>query len=213
MHGLIGKALECFLEDAHGPAVRTAALFEKGQGANGFRSMRLYPPVLLKRALLVAAERTGLPPEALLNDLGIWLVSQPRTEPLRRLVRFGGADYRGLLHSLADLPARGRLAVPGLELPQIVLRDGNPIYHVRTAYPEPGAGFLLAGVLRAMADDYGVLAVVEHRGGRRSRGGVHVERLRIEVTVEGHSDGRRFDLARNGVPRRETAALVAGAAA
>lgn len=194
MHGLIGKALECFLADAHGLAVRDAALAAAGRRNGGFRSTWRYPPDTLRRALLTTASRTGLPVEALLVDLGIWLVSRPKTEALRRLVRFGGADYRGLLHSLEDLPARGRLAVPGLILPGIVLMDRNPAYELRTEFAEPGAGWVLTGVLRAMADDHGVLAVVEHVGTRRIPGG-HEERLRVEVADEAHATGRRFDLA------------------
>lgn len=194
MHGLIGKALDCFLTDAHGATQRDAVLKAAGLPPDGFLSTRCYAPSSLRAVLLAASERLGLQPSALLLDLGMWLVSRPRTESLRRLVRFGAADFRGLIHSLEDLPARGRLAVPDLDLPRIEVVDRNPVYELRTEYADGGAGWVMTGFLRAMADDYGVLALVDYRGMRRIPGGFR-EEVRVEVADESHTPGRRFDLA------------------
>lgn len=204
MHGLVGRALESFLEDEHGPEVRRAALERAALPPDGFRSTRTYPAGAVPLLLQAASARIGLPPRTLLVDLGIWLVSKPRNEALRRLVRFGGEDFTGFLHSLEDLPARGRLAVPGLDLPRIAMLDRNPIYEITTEAPECGAGWVTSGVLRGMADDYGVLALVEHRGLMR-RGGLCMERITVEVADDDHAAGRSFDL----VPTREGSAGAA----
>ena len=193
MHGLVGKALEGFLLDRHGAAVRDAALEAAGV-PDGFRSTRSYPGSVVAAVLREAALARGLPPRTLLIDLGIWLVSRPQTEPLRRLIRFGGADFRGLLHSLEELGARGRLAMPDLELPRVMLEDRNPVYELRVSAELGGAGWVLTGLLRAMADDYGVLALVEH-GGRECRGGQVIEIVRVEVADDAHAVARRFELA------------------
>lgn len=194
MHGLIGRALECFLKDMHGGGLCAAALRRADLPADGFRSTRQYPVSAVQGALREASAVLGLPVEALLTDLGVWIVSRKRNEPLRRLVRFGGGDFRGFLYSLEDLPARGRLAMPDLELPRIALRDGAPSYEIRTQYKGCGAGWVLCGLLRGMADDYGALAVVEHRGIER-RKGVCTERVSVEIADDAHSAGRGFELA------------------
>lgn len=194
MHGLIGRALETFIADAHGDALRGEALSRAGLPPDGFASARRFSSASGSLLLRAASAATGLPSAALLTDLGIWLVSQRRNEPIRRLVRFGGGDFHGFLHSLEDLPARGRLAMPDLDLPRIMLIDRAPSYDIRTEFPQWGAGHVLSGVLRGMADDYGVLAVVEHAGGHRVRGGPCAERIRVEVADDAHTDGRRFDL-------------------
>ena len=195
MHGMIGRALECFLADGHGAEARRAALAHAGLSPDGFRSTRHYEPSAVPAVLRAASADLGLPPRTLLSDLGVWLVSQPGNEAIRRLVRFGGADFRGFLHSLEDLPARGRLALPDLDLPRIALLDRNPVYEVRIDFGECGAGWVVSGVLRGMADDYGVLALVEHRGLRRRVDGTCVERVRVEVADDAHAAGRDFDLS------------------
>ena len=195
MHGLIGRALESFLEDGHGTAARSAALDRAGLPPDGFRSTRRYAPSAVPAVLEAASAHLGLPPRTLLADLGVWLVSQPRNEPIRRLVRFGGADFRGFLHSLEDLPARGRLALPDLDLPRVTLVDRNPVYEIATEFAECGAGWLVSGVLRGMADDYGVLALVDHMGTVRRKDGTCLERVRVEVADDAHAAGRRFDLS------------------
>ena len=55
----------------------------------------------------------------------------------------------------------------------------------------PGLGPVLAGVLRAMADDYGALAVVEPMPGDAGGGA----RLSIAVAEAAFAEGRGFDLA------------------
>lgn len=46
------------------------------------------------------------PQQDILEDIGTYLVSHPKVEPLRRLLRFGGPTFTEFLHSLDDLPAR-----------------------------------------------------------------------------------------------------------
>ena len=58
-------------------------------------------------ALCVELDRPRLD---LLEDLGTFLVSHPRMERLRRLMRFSGETYLEFLLSLDDLPDRVRLA-------------------------------------------------------------------------------------------------------
>ncbi len=50
---------------------------------------------------------------------------------------------------------------------------------------------VVAGVLRAMADDYGALALIEAAPARGRRQGA----IRVSVLDEGHATGRAFALA------------------
>ncbi len=55
-----------------------------------------------------------------------------------------------------------------------------------------GFGHVMVGVLRALADDYGALAVLEHAGGPDQKEGAVIS---IEVHDPAYHTGRRFDLA------------------
>ncbi|WP_346346560.1 heme NO-binding domain-containing protein [Thetidibacter halocola] len=155
-----------------------------------FEAMLHYDPACLPAVLSTAKAVLNKPVESLLEDVGIYLISHPNCERLRRLMRFGGVDFIDFLHSLEDLPERTRLAVSDLTLPELELRkhrDGT--FELRLCSPVPGYGHVMVGVLRAMADDYGALALLDHTG----RIG-DFETISIAVVETDYSEGRRFDL-------------------
>ena len=109
----------------------------------------------------------------------------------RRLLRFGGVTFADFLHSLEDLPERGRLALPDLELPLLEVSDlENGDYLLRCAPMVQGVGHVMVGLLRAMADDYGALVLLEHGGGMAGD-----EVVRVQILDQRHTAGRRFSLA------------------
>ena len=109
---------------------------------------------------------------------------------VRRLLRFGGVSFSDFLQSLDDLPDRTRLALSELHLPPVELReDPDGQYSLICEAPLVGYGYLMMGVLRAMADDYGALVLLEHCG--RSDG---IEVLKIILVEAEFSEGRRFEL-------------------
>ncbi|MEL7092550.1 MAG: heme NO-binding domain-containing protein, partial [Pseudomonadota bacterium] len=121
---------------------------------------------------------------------GTYLVSHPSVEALRRLLRFGGVTFVEFLHSLDDLPDRARLAVSDLNLPRIELREHTAsCFSLFCDSPIDGYGHVLMGVLRAMADDYGALAVLEHSGG-----GPGTEVISISLIETEFAEGRIFEL-------------------
>ena len=92
------------------------------------------------------------PKEAVLEDLGTYLVSHPNVEALRRLLRFGGETFIEFLHSLDDLPGRARLAVEDLDLPDMELREhGGSSYSLTCHSFGSGFGHVMLGILRALA--------------------------------------------------------------
>jgi len=200
MHGLVNRSLQTFLRDTYGSALWASVAEAAGAPVSGFETMLSYDDALTD-SLIEAAEATlGKPREALLEDLGIFLVS---FEPLRRLLRFSGVDYVAFLLSLDELPDRARLAVADIGLPDLSVEAEGPAEFILTVGPaHPGFRPVFAGVLRAMADDFGAFALVDL---------ADEATIRIDLLQAQFAEGRAFDLA---APARQAAgAMPAGDAA
>lgn len=188
MHGLVNRSIQGFLRDTYGTDLWSAVAAEAGIDASGFEALMDYDDALTDAVLVAAARRLDKPGDAILEDVGIYLAGR---EPLRRLLRFGGVDYVDFLHSLDELPERVRLAVPELDMPDLALAPAGPgRFTLLCRGRHSGFAAVLAGVLRAMADDYGALAVIEAPGA----GGPPA--VTIELLQARFASGRRFDLAR-----------------
>lgn len=191
MNGLINRAIQCFLRDGWGAAAWQDAARASGVPARGFEPMLTYPPEVTERLLQVAADRLNRDRDCLLEDLGTYLVSHPSRAAVRRLLRFGGTDFPDFLQSLEDLPARARLALPDLDLPAMrvtVLGDQRFVLRIGDGFP--GAGAVARGLLRAMADDYGALALLE--AGPEGKAGA--AEVTIRLLDPAHAEGRSFTL-------------------
>lgn len=191
MHGLINRSIQCFLRDTYGEDLWLAVTRKAGLGFDGFEAMLTYDDHYTLAVLDSAAILLDRPRETLMEDLGTYLVSHPHLESLRRLLRFGGVSFVDFLHSLDDLPDRARLALPEFDLPRITLKDaGQGRFTLHCSSQIPGAGHVVVGLLRAMADDYGALVLLDHSGGRPED-----EMVSIHLLESQFAAGRRFDLA------------------
>lgn len=196
MHGLVNRSLQCFLRDVFGTEAWRRVAAAADAPPEGFEPLLRYDDAVTLRLIAAAAATLGLPRDSLLEDLGTYLVSHPNRESLRRLLRFGGVSFLDFLHSIDDLPERGRLALPDLDLPQIELRDaGEGRFVLFCRGPWPDFATVLVGVLRAMADDYGTLALFEQLPAAEDGSA----RIGIELLDPGHAAGRRFELAAGAV--------------
>jgi hypothetical protein len=192
MHGLINRSIQCFLRDTYGPAQWDTVAQQARLGFSGFEAMLSYEADLTERVIDGAGQVLNRPRDSILEDLGTYLVSHRNVEAVRRLLRFGGVTFGDFLNSLEDLPDRGRLAVPDLDLPDLRLEegpDGTAILRVNS--PMPGMGHVALGLLRAMADDYGTLVYLDHLG---SEDGWEI--ISIRILDRAWTAGRRFELAR-----------------
>lgn len=193
MLGLINRAMECFMRDTYGDATWQAVIAPMELGFTEFEAMLVYDDAVTPRLLRGMSHTLGKSDPDILEDIGTYLVSHPNAQALRRLLRFGGASFAEFLHSLDDLPERARLAVSGLALPRIELREHTVTTFSLTVSSGPrdlvGFAHVLLGLLRAMADDYGVLVFLEHRG---SRDGSEI--LSVSLLDPGFATGRDFTL-------------------
>lgn len=193
MFGLLLRSIQAYLRGTFGPAVWARVLRAAGQPPEGFEPMLPYDARAVGRVLAAAAQELHRPAEAILEDVGTFLVADPGHRALRRLLRFGGAGFADFLHSLEELPDRARLALPGLRLPQVTLAEIGP-GRVRLAVTGalPALLPVALGALRAMADDYGALVLIE----LEQEPGAAV--LNVQLLEAAHGEGQRFALVADG---------------
>ena len=195
MHGLVNRALERFVVDIYGRETWSEITSAATLGFDTFEPMLNYDHTITDLVIRATAFELGKPVGGLLEDLGHYLVTHPNCEAIRRLLRFGGADFEDFLTSLDELPGRARLALPSATFPDVcVCDDGTGSFALTVDARLRGIGYVLLGAIRAMADDYGALAVVEHRGDHLGK-----ERLAIELVEPRYAEGRTFQLARRSL--------------
>jgi hypothetical protein len=191
MHGLINRSLESFIRATYGDGLWSELIGELDLGFSSFEPMLRYDDAVTQALIDTAADRLDKPRAALLEDFGTFLIAHPVAWRVRRLLRFGGVDYEDFLHSLGDLQGRARLAVPDLELPRLELIDhGQGSFTLNSTTDQVGFGYVLLGVLRAMADDYGALVFLEYLG--RVDG---CDSLSIRLLEAQFAEGRDFTLS------------------
>jgi hypothetical protein len=194
MHGLINLAIQNFVTDSYGPQMWQAVAHAARLPDAGIEAMLRYDLTLTEAVLGAACTALNQTPDALLEDLGTYLVSHPNTEVLRRLLRFGGVNFLEFLHSLDELPGRAQLAVEDLDMPQLELVDlGHGEFRLNVRSPIAGFAPVMMGVLRAMADDYGALVLIAPVGR-------HGDGADIAITLldSSFAAGRGFALAAGG---------------
>ncbi|WP_299654459.1 heme NO-binding domain-containing protein [uncultured Tateyamaria sp.] len=190
MHGLINRAIQCFVTDSYGADKWVEAIRFADLDFVEFEAMLIYDDDITPRVLDAISQILDRPRSDVMEDMGTYLVSHPNVEALRRLLRFGGVTFVEFLHSLDDLPDRARLAVSDLNLPRIELRDHSPThFSLICESPIDGYGHVMMGILRTMADDYGALALLEYTGS-----GNGVETISVTLVETEFAEGRVFDL-------------------
>jgi len=190
VHGLINRSIQNFVTIGYGQARWMQVVEVANLDFSEFEAMLLYDDALTPRVLDAVVQVLELPLEQVMEDIGTFLVAHPKSEAVRRLLRFGGVSFQDFLYSLDDLPARARLAVPDLNLPKLELRShAEGQFTLMCDTPIAGFGHLLMGVLRVIADDYGALALLEHTGTTRQGEGLSITLIEAE-----YAEGRSFDL-------------------
>lgn len=213
MHGLINRTIQRFVGDTYGEDAWARAAVAAELGFAEFEAMLNYDDELTQRALEAVSAELGKTRCEVLEDIGTYLVSHANAEAVRRLLRFGGEDFVEFLHSLDDLPDRARLAVADLELPQLELREhASDRFSLTVTARAEGFGHVMIGMLRSLADDYGALVLLDHKGGQFG-----FEVVDITLIETGFAAGRDFELGagsaaamgRGGRAGRATGADVA----
>lgn len=201
MHGLLLRAIQAYIRATFGVAVWGRILQRAGQPPDGFEPMLPYGTAVLDGIIRSCSAELDRPEEVILEDLGTFLVADDSQGALRRLLRFGGSSFEEFLFSLEELPDRSRLALPYLDLPEVELEEVAPgLFRLSFSSSLPAFFPIAVGALRAMADDYGALVLIDPdmNGDGHKAGG----NLTVQVLATTHGEGRSFELvaegARNG---------------
>lgn len=196
MHGLILWIFEAFVRLTYGDQVWEKVLTDLDLHVQSVEPMFHYDVQIglsILRQLSIEQSRDR---NSILEDFGTFLVTDPRVERVRRLLRFGGVEYTDFLHSLEDLKGRARLAVPDLTLPDIQVDEVQPhVFQITCENAPKGAPYVLLGALRALADDYGSLAYLEILAEQQDNAVITVSLLERQ-----HAEGREFVWATDGAP-------------
>jgi len=188
MHRIINRSIQHFLRQTYGAGLWALVSADAGLPVDGFEATMTADACMTEKVIDAAARRLRKDREALLEDLGIHLAM---IEPVRRLLRFGGATFADFLLSLAELPDRVRMAVPDSYFPEITVEDcGDRRFVVHVIGKMAECPAIFAGALRAMADDYGALVLIDPPAG---------DALRVNLLDDHFAAGRSFDLALPGV--------------
>lgn len=181
------RSLQSYIRDTFGPPVWQAVCRSAALTSETFEPMMRYDSGLADRVAAQAAEVLGRPVDAVWEDMGTYLVTNPGHEGVRRLLRFGGLSFADFLHSLEELPGRARLALPDLTLPEVDLDEiASDRFELRCLSHLKGVARVLVGMLTAMADDYGTLCLIEVEGEGR---------ISVRILDSFHATARPFDLA------------------
>lgn len=185
MHGLINRSIEGFLRGTYGDPFWRGVAEASGIDARGFQTVRDYPDAITHTLINQAALDLGKPEYELLEDLGAWLA---QVEPLRRLLRFSGGSFLDFLLALDELPGRAQMVVPDLGMPRIRVEVSGMegIDEVSVLLFDCFAEWrsVIAGLIRAMADDYGALGLIFVDG----------DGVSVRISEGAFTEGRRFEL-------------------
>ncbi|WP_039017491.1 heme NO-binding domain-containing protein [Halocynthiibacter namhaensis] len=190
MHGLINRSIQCFTRDTYGDQVWEQAVERAQTGHAGFEAMLTYDDDITYQFLDALAAVLNRSRQEVMEDIGTYLVSHEKVGAVRRLLRFSGVTFADFLHSLDELHDRVRMAVPDLHIPQLSLREhASGQFSLRCHWDHPDFGYVVMGLLRGMADDYGALVFMDHQGTQGAD-----ELISIEVVEADFAEGRSFML-------------------
>lgn len=179
MHGMVNRGLQTYINAIFGADVWEDVCNRAGLSFQGFETMLRYDDAITEAIVAATAQVLGRSRSDVLEDFGTFVVADENLSTVRRLLRFGGEDYVEFLQSLEDIKHVFAVVMPDLEVPEFTLSErGQGQFRLAYRFSRKGFGPILLGLLRGMADHYGVLIVIDHQPGE-----------------EGESDRDHFDIS------------------
>jgi GNAT superfamily N-acetyltransferase len=163
VHGMINRGLQCYIRDIHGVDVWEETCEQAKLPYYNFESMLTYDDATTEDLLSSFGSLVGRQRDEILEDFGVYIVSEDALSTVRRLLKFGGTNYVEFLKSLDFVYDRAKLAVPDLDIPMMELVAHGPCrFTLYARFQKRGYGVALLGLLRALADDYNALISIVH---------------------------------------------------
>ncbi len=185
MHGLINYGLQNFATRVFGHALWLDVCSAARLPSEEFETMLIYEDWMTDAVIREIAEKTNNTRESMLEDFGTFLVSEHSSPMVLRLLQLGGARFEEFLEALPNVYEHLKIAIPELEMPLMHLEEnGEGDYGVHFISPRDGYGEVCLGLLRAMADQYGVLVTVSLKKERQENEVLNMLKIRIFDTRE-----------------------------
>lgn len=108
MHGLINHSFQRYMCDSYGQDAWLAVAVRAGVSPPTFEPMLTYDDAITPAVLDAMAAVLHRTRVEVMEDIGAHLVSHPKTEAVRRLLRFGGMNFEDFLHSLDPAQTYGQ---------------------------------------------------------------------------------------------------------
>lgn len=167
MHGIVNRGLQIYVTTIFGEHAWEDICTRAGLSFFHFETMLVYEDALTEALIEAASAQLGRSRDEFLEDFGTFIVAEKGIGAVRELLRFGGEDYVAFLHSLEDMHHIAAIALPGFELPRFELEPrGEGHFELSYRFAKPGYGAFFLGLMRAMADDYGALVIIERAPAR-----------------------------------------------
>ncbi|GLQ34645.1 hypothetical protein GCM10007939_09280 [Amylibacter marinus] len=177
---MVNRGLQCFVVSIYGSEVWHEVCADADLPFQNFETVLPYDEFYSELILDSISQIVQRKRDEILEDFGTFLVSEHCSPSVRRLLRLGGVNYVGFLHSLEDVYDRASIAIPDLDMPLMqVDRKAADEFIVKYEFEKQGYGAVFLGLLRAMADDYGALVTVTHQP--RVQGGIDRDIFRIHI--------------------------------
>ncbi|MGB1236245.1 MAG: heme NO-binding domain-containing protein [Planktomarina sp.] len=194
MHALIVKGLKGYFTHIHGAKIWATIAKSEGYAPDDFELTIVEDRQLANRFVVKGAQLLDRTDDDLLQDFGLYLITHPSTNALRRLMRFSGPDFMEFLVSLPDLAPRVSLAVPDLILPRVDVAEIELGFEVAIRDTIDGFDHVLVGVIRGMADDYGALVDITQTDCKANRDLPDYSYWSVLVLDVAFHKGREFGL-------------------
>jgi hypothetical protein len=190
MHGLVICALARFFLETYGAAIWQQIRGRADAGDDRYEPFLKYPDDLAIRLISAAGHVLRRHPDDVWEDFGAALIASDAFTAPRRLLRFSGASFGDFLSALPELSGRITLAVPDFDLPPVTLIEQDVGTFMFRCPASAEYEHVLRGVIRAMADEYGALALIDH--GPEGHG------VQVQLIDVSFAAGRAFALGRVG---------------
>lgn len=181
MDRLVYSAVEGFLNDVYGGSF-CARVVERTLNDETRSRARPNSQAGAVAVMAAAAEELNKSLTELWEDLGAWLAQR---KSIRRLLRFSGRDFADFLFGLPEFPDYVRLVVPDASIPPMTVLPKTDMVQIIVHHPGVEWQHVMTGLVRAMADDYGVLGLVSSEE----------DGIAVQISDEAFAEAREFRLA------------------
>lgn len=156
MYGLINRAIEQMVTQAHGEPGWQRICARAQADPDGFVAMRSYPDELTGRLVGAASVELQCPADEVLAAFGEHWILYTAEEGYAELLRAAGSDLRQFLGNLNDLHGRVETIFPQMRLPTFRVEDIDAdSYHLYYGSTREGLAPMVIGLVQGLARRFG----------------------------------------------------------